>query len=66
MNNIPLVHRPSLLKTFLASAIIVIALSGCTVTLISSYDENTDKAVTQLQKDIETFFVTVDSQVGRG
>ena len=32
--------------------------------LISSYDESTDRAVTQLQRDIETFFVTVERQAG--
>lgn len=40
-------------------------LSGCTIKLVSDYDENTDKAVTQLQKDLETFFVTVASQTGK-
>lgn len=39
-------------------------LSGCSVKLISSYDETTDKAVTALQKKVEIFFVTVESQEG--
>jgi len=37
---------------------------GCTVKLISSYDDKTDKAVTDLHKKVETFFVTLDSQEG--
>ena len=32
--------------------------------MISDYDEKTDTAVTELQKQVETFFVTVESQVG--
>ncbi len=64
MNNLPIIKRHSLLQAFLTSLIILVALSGCSIKLVSSYDENTDKAVTQLQKDIETFFVTVDSQTG--
>jgi len=57
-------QRPRPLQTFLALAIAITTLSGCSIKLISSYDENTDKAVTQLQKDFETFFVTVDYQAG--
>ena len=52
------------LKAFLGFLVLSILVCGCTVKLISSYDENTDKAVTQLQKDFETFFVTVESQAG--
>ena len=40
------------------------ALTGCSVKLISSYDEKTDNAVTQLQKEVETFFVTIEGQAG--
>jgi hypothetical protein len=39
-------------------------VSGCTVKLISSYDEKTDIAVTDLQKKVETFFLTLESQEG--
>lgn len=42
----------------------VLALTGCSIKLISSYDERTDQAVTALQKKVETFFVKVGSQVG--
>lgn len=39
-------------------------LFGCSIKLISSYDETTDKTVTALQKKVESFFVTVESQEG--
>jgi hypothetical protein len=38
--------------------------TGCTVKLISSYDDNTDKTVTELHKKVETFFLTLESQEG--
>ena len=38
--------------------------TGCTIKLISSYDEITDKAVTDLHKKVETFFLTLESQEG--
>jgi len=37
---------------------------GCTVRLISNYDEITDLAVTDLQKKVETLFLTLESQQG--
>jgi hypothetical protein len=37
---------------------------GCTVKLISSYDEKTDIAVSDLQKRMEIFFFTLESQEG--
>ena len=56
--------RSMLLRTFPFLFVALIALSGCSVKLVSNYDENTDKAVTQLQKDFEKFFLTVDNQAG--
>jgi hypothetical protein len=38
--------------------------TGCTVRLISSYDEKTDKAITDLHKNFETFFLTLESLEG--
>jgi hypothetical protein len=64
MKNMSFFYRSRLLKIFLALLVLSILFCGCTVKLISSYDENTDKAVTKLQKDFETFFVTVESQAG--
>ncbi len=42
----------------------MMVLSGCSIKLISSYDETTDKTVTALQKKVESFFVTLESQEG--
>ena len=38
--------------------------TGCTVKLISSYDDKTDKAVSDLQIKVETFFLTLESLEG--
>jgi hypothetical protein len=35
-------------------------LSACTIRLISSYDEQTDKSVTELQRKFETLFVKLE------
>ncbi|NIM97054.1 MAG: hypothetical protein GTO24_02880 [candidate division Zixibacteria bacterium] len=43
---------------------ILMLLSGCTVKLISSYDETTDKTVTALQKKVESFLITLESIEG--
>lgn len=43
---------------------LLLALSACSVKLLSSYDEKTDNAVTALQQNVEMFFVTVESQAG--
>jgi hypothetical protein len=39
-------------------------LGGCTVKLISDYDEQTDKALTALQRKMETFFVDLEDKIG--
>lgn len=38
--------------------------SGCTVKLISSYDETMDNAVTDLHKRVELFFLILESKEG--
>lgn len=43
---------------------VVIALPGCPVRLISSYDETTDKAVTALQKKTESHLIALESLEG--
>ena len=48
----------------LAAIIIALPLSSC-VSTISSYDEQTDAAATQLQKDIDTFLVKMSSSPSR-
>lgn len=50
--------RLILLLSFLA------AISGCTVKLIASYDETTDKNVTSLQRKMETFLTDLESKDG--
>jgi PBP1b-binding outer membrane lipoprotein LpoB len=55
-----IMHRISMFAFVIAAAL---ALSGCTVTLLSSYDETTDKNVTALQKKTEAHFVSLESSV---
>lgn len=43
---------------------VLLGLSGCTVKLVSSYDEATDRAVTRLQRKVETFLVDLGSEAG--
>lgn len=50
------------LCSFFLCALVV--LSGCSIKLISSYDETTDKAVTALQRTVESFFIAVESEEG--
>lgn len=44
--------------------IMLFLLQGCSIKLIADYDEQTDQAVTQLQRKFETFFVKLERQVG--
>lgn len=57
-------RMPTILQAFVLTIALLVPLSGCSVKFISSYDEKTDNSVTQLQKDFETFFVTVEGQAG--
>jgi hypothetical protein len=45
---------------------LVLALNtaGCTIKLISDYDETTDKAVTQLQRKVDGFLVDMQRKAG--
>lgn len=52
---------PNVLKLFIVILLCAFA-QGCKVTMVSAYDEKTDNAVTQFQKDLETFFVSVEGQ----
>ena len=63
MNNSPTQIR-DLTYQWLIVLFCVLTLTGCSVKLISSYDERTDQNVTALQKKVATFFVKVGSQVG--
>ena len=64
MNYIARYSKPAMMQIFFVALAMLVALSGCSVKLVSSDDEKTDNSVTQLQKDFETFFVTVESQAG--
>ena len=44
--------------------VLLLGLSACTVKLVSSYDEATDRAVTQLQRQVETFLVDLGAKQG--
>ena len=44
--------------------VFVLMLSSCTVKLIADYDEQTDRAVTELQRKFQTFFVKLERQIG--
>ncbi len=52
------------LRKSLSIIFILAALSGCTVKLISSYDEETDKSVMALQRKIETFLIRLEGLDG--
>lgn len=48
----------------LSMMFILVALSDCTLKLISSYDEETDKAVMALQRKVETFLIRLEGLDG--
>lgn len=49
---------------FTGLLVVALGVSACTVKLVSSYDEATDRAVTELQRKVETFLVDLGSQAG--
>ncbi|MBJ6727202.1 hypothetical protein [Geomesophilobacter sediminis] len=51
-----------LLKITLRSLAVVVFLSGCTVQLVSKYDDQTDTNVTALQKKFDSYFVNLKSE----
>lgn len=53
---------PNSIWTWLTVLLMSLAIGGCaTVELVGDYDEHIDKGVTQLQKDVETFLVKLES-----
>lgn len=46
------------------AALLLLAMSGCTVKLIASYDETTDQNVTALQRKMETFLTELETKDG--
>ena len=59
-------HRLTNLRPSLGIVILTMALaiSGCSIKLISSYDETTDKTVTALQKKTEAHLVALEAVDG--
>ncbi len=57
-----LLCKPSRVLSVFSLCFCVLVLTGCMASLISDYDENTDRAVTELHKEFETFFVTLKTQ----
>jgi len=45
----------------LLSAVLLLLLSSCKVTLLAPYDEITDKTITEMQEMTSTFFVALES-----
>ncbi len=43
---------------------LALATAGCTIKLISDYDETTDRAVTQLQRKVDGFLVDIQRKAG--
>lgn len=48
-------------KVRFLSAVFLLLLSSCKVTLLAPYDEITDKAITEMQEITSTFFVALES-----
>ncbi|MBU1689682.1 MAG: hypothetical protein KJ958_15090 [Gammaproteobacteria bacterium] len=49
---------------YLLALVLALSASACTVRLIADYDAATDKAVTALQREVETFFVKLANTAG--
>jgi hypothetical protein len=48
-----------------AIVVLLLVLQGCsTIRLVADYDEETDRAVTALQRKLETFFVALEDRIG--
>ena len=56
------IKKSYVLSVFILAWMLVVA--GCTVKIISSYDDVTDKAVTALQKKTETHLVALEALEG--
>jgi len=48
----------------LAAAAVILTLSSCApIELVSKYDEQTDNLASSMQKDVDTFFVKIDTAI---
>ncbi len=52
------------IMSLIVSISIILTITGCSIKLISDYDEATDKAVTQLQRKVDSFLVDMQRKAG--
>lgn len=57
-------HSRSTRRAGLPLILFVLALAGCSVRLISSYDEITDRSATELQKKVDYFVRSMETASG--
>ena len=55
---------PAGIAAFALTLALVLCGAGCAVQMVAAYDEQTDKAVSALQRKMETLFVDLESQAG--
>lgn len=55
---------PGVCAACVLSLALVLLGAGCAVQMVAAYDEQTDKAVSALQRKMETLFVDLESQAG--
>ena len=53
----------SVFRLMIAILVSVMIMTGCAVTLVSKYDEQTDANVTALQKKLDTYFLKLDGAI---
>jgi hypothetical protein len=44
--------------------LLLLSMSGCTIRLISDYDENTDKEIVDVDRKIESLFLSLEKSAG--
>ena len=63
----PRVRRPGLrrlLCSIVSVALVAWSLGGCTIRLVSEYDEDIDKAASRLQMEMDTFLTGLETNAG--
>lgn len=61
---IKLTSRNSILTFFVLLSIGTALFTGCTIKLISDYDEYTDRAVAELHRSVESLLMNIDKSIG--
>jgi len=64
MGQIILVKQTPWQISFYLILILLFTFSACSVRLIADYDETTDNEVTQLQKKVDTFLISLERMIG--